>query len=262
MAKPKNSVLALPDNLVGLLASADKRNGLPPGTMQAVMQQEVGGNLNKYLQDPTAYHYGLNAEGKRVAGHTGKVSTAFGPFGILESTAAKPGFGVAPLKNKSIEEQVRFASDYLAARSKRAGDLIKGLAGYGEGGGYAKQVAAKMGGKAPVTVTAGKPAKGSKRVAEGPVQDDAPVMAQAVPTAPVVPTEEAPVEEVPYQVAGAEAVSEDPWGFSQLPTAPVASGFMQAQAASGASNLASIYAGLESLGKFSNLKWNSQRTLG
>lgn len=260
MAKPKNSVLALPDNLVSLLASADKRNGLPPGTMQAVMQQEAGGNLNKYLQDPSAYHYGLNAEGKRVAEHTGKVSTAFGPFGILESTAAKPGFGVAPLKNKSIEEQVRFASDYLAARSKKAGGLIKGLAGYGEGGKYATQVAAKMGGKG--LVAAGKPAKGSKRVAEGPVQDDTPVLAQAVPTAPVVPADEAPVEEVPYQVAEAKAVSEDPWGFSQLPAAPVASGFMQTQAASGANNLASIYAGLESLGKFSNMKWNSQRTLG
>lgn len=142
----------LPDSFIKLLSAADSRNGLPPGTMYSVMRQEIGGN-EKYLNDPAAYHYGLNAEGKRVAGHTGKVSTAFGPFGILESTGAKPGYGVAPLKDKSMEEQVRFASDYLAARSKSAGGLQAGLAGYGEGEKYAGQVMGRMGkstGNAPV----------------------------------------------------------------------------------------------------------------
>lgn len=100
-----------------LLQAADKQYGFPSGTMASLMQQETGGN-QKYLNDPAAYHYGLNAEGKRIAGHTGKVSTAFGPFGILESTAANPGYGVAPLKDKSLEEQVRFAAEYLGARSK------------------------------------------------------------------------------------------------------------------------------------------------
>ena len=162
MAKSKDQSLGLPDNVVSLLAAADKRNGLPPGTMQAVMQQEVGGQLNKFLSDPTAYHYAPNAEGKRIAGHTGKVSTAFGPFGILESTAAKPGYGVAPLKDKSLEEQVRFASDYLAARSKSAGGLEAGLAGYGEGGKYAKQVASRLGKGAPVQGGSGKGAAPSE----------------------------------------------------------------------------------------------------
>ena len=142
----------LPADLLAQLSAADKKNGLPAGTMQSIMQQETGGNA-KYLDDPTAYHYGLNAEGKRIAGHTGKVSTAFGPFGILESTAAKPGYGVAPLKDKSLGEQIRFASDYLAARSKKGG-LESGLAGYGEGAKYAQQVMGRMGNGAASIKTA------------------------------------------------------------------------------------------------------------
>lgn len=136
----------LPDQLIKMLSAADSRNGLPPGTMYSVMRQEIGGN-DKFINDPAAYHYERNADGKRIAGHTGKVSTAFGPFGILESTGAKPGYGVAPLKDKSIDEQVRFASDYLAARSKSAGGLQAGLAGYGEGEKYAAQVTNRMNGK-------------------------------------------------------------------------------------------------------------------
>lgn len=147
MAKNSQS---LPADLLEQLNAADKKSGLPPGTMQAILQQEVGGNAGKYLKDPAAYHYGLNAEGKRIAGHTGKVSTAFGPFGILESTAKDPGYGVAPLKDKSLGEQIRFASEYLAARSKKGG-LEAGLAGYGEGAKYGQQVAARIGGKQPTT---------------------------------------------------------------------------------------------------------------
>ena len=137
------------ENISEKLAAADDRNGFPAGTMASILQQETGGN-KKYLQDPTAYHYGLNAEGKRVAGHTGKISTAFGPFGILESTAKDPGYGVAPLKDKSLDEQVRFASDYLAARSKGKGGLVEGLAGYGEGTKYAEQVMGRIKGGGPV----------------------------------------------------------------------------------------------------------------
>lgn len=147
---------SLPERIQALLIQADKRNRLPAGTMASIMQQEVGGKANQYLQDPAKYHYGLNAEGRRVAGHTGKVSTAFGPFGILESTGAKPGYGVKPLANKTIEEQVRFASEYLAARSKGKG-LAEGLAGYGEGRKYANQVAGRLpgrGGMQPLPINA------------------------------------------------------------------------------------------------------------
>lgn len=142
MAKT-NSVPA--SGFMDLLVAADKQRGFPAGTMYSIMKQEVGGNFDKYLQDPAAYHYGLNAEGKRIAGHTGKVSTAFGPFGLLESTAKDPGYGVKPLQDKSIEEQIRFAGDYLDARSKQAGSLQAGLSGYGEGAKYGAQVMNNIG---------------------------------------------------------------------------------------------------------------------
>lgn len=183
-------------NIAALLAAADKKNGFPAGTMASVMKQETGGS-DKYLADPAAYHYGLNAEGRRVAGHTGKVSTAFGPFGILESTGKDPGYGVAPLKDKSLEEQVRFASDYLAARSKSAGGLVQGLAGYGEGTKYASQVAGRIGIKdAP---------------AEGAVAANARRLPAPVTEAPVVMAE-APVvaEQAPVQVAQAAPPPVDP----------------------------------------------------
>ena len=174
----------IPDSLITLLADADKRNGLPNGTMFSIMQQESGGQ-SKFLEDPSAYHYGLNADGKRIAGHTGKISTAFGPFGILESTGAKPGYGVTPLKDKSIEEQVRFASDYLAARSAQAGGLQAGLAGYGEGDKYAKQVMARN----------GQPVATQAQVA--PV-----VMAQATEV-PLNPASAPQVQDAPVQVVQA-----------------------------------------------------------
>ena len=142
--------------LDGKLAEAERRNGLPPGTLKSVIKQETGGK-QEYLDDPSKYHYPLNADGRRVAGHTGKISTAFGPFGILESTAKRPGYGVAPLKDKGIDEQVRFASEYLAARSRSAGSIEGGLAGYGEGSRYSRSVMSRLpkGGGTPIPEGAG-----------------------------------------------------------------------------------------------------------
>ena len=162
----------VPDTVLNLLSAADVRKGFPAGTMAALMQQEVGGNFDKYLTDPTAYHYAAGADGRRVAGHTGKVSTAFGPFGLLESTAADPGYGVKPLSNKNLDEQVRFASDYLAARSKGKEGLAGGLAGYGEGTKYAQQVMSRL----PAVMGAQAPAM----VAEAPAVQAAPVQAAQV----------------------------------------------------------------------------------
>jgi hypothetical protein len=126
------------------LAAAEQKNGLPAGTLRSIMKQETGGKTAEYLADPSKYHYGLDANGQRIAGHTGKISTAFGPFGILESTGKKPGYGVSPLKDKSLDEQIRFSAEYLSARSKSAGSLRDGLAGYGEGGAYANGVLSRI----------------------------------------------------------------------------------------------------------------------
>lgn len=191
MASPK-STLSIPDNLFASMAAAEQKHGLPAGTMMALMQQEIGGN-NKYLQDPAAYHYGLNAEGRRVAPHTGKVSTAFGPFGILESTAAQPGYGVTPLKSKDINDQIEFAAAYAAARAKQAGSLEGGLAAYGEGSKYGKQVMARIPGSSP------------SEPVPAPVPDEAPLqLAQA------------PQQEVPAAPASAGYVAPDAGNWKEF----------------------------------------------
>lgn len=214
-SRGKSQGNGIPDSLAQLLAAADKRNSFPAGTMASVMQQEVGGQFDKYLQDPAAYHYEAGPDGRRVAKHTGKVSTAFGPFGILESTARDPGYGVQPLQSKAIEEQIRFASDYLAARSKQGG-LVQGLAGYGEGAKYAQQVAGRVGKggsvglavqgsqapQAPVTQVAAIPEQQVAAVDLPP--QEVPAGQEAVP--PGQPTPQ-PVSPVQNQVAQGP----DPW---------------------------------------------------
>jgi hypothetical protein len=193
MAGKTAKALPLPDSLIELLAAADKQRSFPPGTMLSLMQQESSGKA-QYLNDPTTYHYPLNAEGKRIAGHTGKISTAFGPFGILESTAKDPGFGVKPLADKtSLAEQVRFAADYLDARSKSAGSLSGGLAGYGEGAKYATQVARRRDG-----VVAADPA--ASMVAQVPAA--LPVDAVQRTASPVVAEPAMAVAQAPVLAAG------------------------------------------------------------
>jgi hypothetical protein len=176
-------------NMAKLLADAEASRGLPTGLLSSVMQQETGGKAD-YVMDPAKYHYPVNKKGLRVAGHTGKVSTAFGPFGLLESTGAKPGYGVEPLKDKSLPEQVRFAADYLGARIKHAGDIATGLSRYGEGTKYAEKVLSRLGWKPE-----------AKQVAAAPVQEQVPTQA-VVPAAAV--SGAAPVE----QVAQAPSLSE------------------------------------------------------
>lgn len=53
---------------------------------------------------------------------------------------------MTPMKDKSVDEQIRFASEYTAARTRASGgDLRKGLAAYGEGDKYAASVLGRIG---------------------------------------------------------------------------------------------------------------------
>lgn len=123
------------DQFKALLIEEDRRQNYPLGTMYALWLQETSGSMD-YVSDPEKYHYNKNAQGKRIAGHTGKVSTATGPFGILRSTGRDPGYGVEPMQDWSdIREHIRFAGDYSKKR---------GFAAYGEGEGYANQVTNKV----------------------------------------------------------------------------------------------------------------------
>lgn len=127
------------DTIQSLEAAAEQKFGLPAGVLGSVRQQETGGK-QAYLDDPTKAHY--------PTGYTksGVKSSAFGPYGILDSTAKQPGYGTAPLADKnSLAAQVDFAASYLAGRTKHAGSLEAGLAGYGEGSKYANQVLSRLG---------------------------------------------------------------------------------------------------------------------
>ena len=126
--------MALADTAKELEAKAEAEYNLPAGILASIRQQETGGQ-EKYLADPTTPHY---PESKK--------STAYGPYGILKSTAAQPGYGTAPLTDNSLPSQVNFAAQYLAGRIKNAGSVEKGLAGYGEGTKYANQVLSRLSG--------------------------------------------------------------------------------------------------------------------
>lgn len=124
-------------DLANEMAAAEVANGLPSGLLSSILKQEIGGR-KEFLDDPSKYHYEPDASGKRK-------STAFGPFGILESTSKNPGFGVDPLRDKSISEQVRFAAQYAAARIRQhGGDVTKGIGAYGEGSSYATSVLGRL----------------------------------------------------------------------------------------------------------------------
>lgn len=136
-----------------LEAQAEQKYGLPSGVLGSIRQQETGGR-QEFLDDPTKAHYPTGYT------KTGVKSSAFGPYGILESTGKQPGYGTAPLANKTLEEQVRFAAEYLTGRAKHAGSLEAGLAGYGEGAKYSASVMKRIGGNStmnsPVQVPAAK----------------------------------------------------------------------------------------------------------
>lgn len=55
-------------------------------------------------------------------------------YQIMPETAKDPGFGIKPLQNQSIEEQQRFATDYLAEMIKQNnGDVAKAVSAYNQG---------------------------------------------------------------------------------------------------------------------------------
>lgn len=92
-----------------------QRAGVPEDLFLALVQQESGFNPNA----------------RSSAG-------AFGYTQVMPATAKSPGFGVAPLRNNSPEENMRFGADYLKAMLNRyGGNVPKALAAYNAGPGRA-----------------------------------------------------------------------------------------------------------------------------
>lgn len=117
----------------------DQQHGFPAGTMRGLAKTESGGKAGTKL----GYHYPEGPDGKRRT-KNGTISSASGIFGVLDSTGAKPGWGVKPLAGpahtQTPQEQARFAAEKLAADVKRKGGFEAGLGAYGEGAGYARKV--------------------------------------------------------------------------------------------------------------------------
>jgi len=60
---------------------------------------------------------------------------AEGAYQILPSTQKRPGYGVAPVRNRTEAEHRRFAGDYLNALSRKYGDDAKAVVAYNQGPG-------------------------------------------------------------------------------------------------------------------------------
>lgn len=85
-----------------------------------------------------------NASGEMITSPKG----AQGITQVMRDTGDDPGFGVAPLKNKSQAEYLRFGREYLKAMlNEFDGDYDKALAAYNAGVGNVKSAVAKGGAK-------------------------------------------------------------------------------------------------------------------
>lgn len=191
-----------------LMAAEEKRTGLPTGLLASLVQQETGGQ-QRFVDNPGDFHYKAGPNGEKPK------STARGLGGILEGTARDPGYGVTPLKDWSVPEQLRFIADYSQARIKQAGSVEAGLAGYGQGAPYSKQVMARLG-NAPVS-NPSPLAMPDAQFAQLPMQ--APVEAPVVvPENPVVAAPVMPPPEVMAQAVAAQpvAVAPDPWAAMKM----------------------------------------------
>lgn len=89
------------------------------------------------------------SRGKHTDASGGLTTSNVGAKGITQVMPASgkdPGYGVAPLKNDSEAEYLRFGKDLLKAYTKEfGGDIAKGLAAYNYGPGNVKKVIAKYG---------------------------------------------------------------------------------------------------------------------
>lgn len=103
--------------------------------------QKVDSVFNNLIQaESTGVHQ--TKDGKLLESPRG----ALGVTQVMRKTGADPGYGVAPLKDQSREEYLRFGKDLLTAYTNNYdGDIAKGLAAYNTGPGNLNKIIKKHG---------------------------------------------------------------------------------------------------------------------
>ena len=102
--------------------------------------------------DPELFSRLVYKESKWNPNAYNKSSKAAGLTQVIPTTAADPGFGIAPLKQGDAEDSLRFGAQYLGAlRNKYKGDIDKALAAYNWGTGYVDSHLAKNNGNLVVS---------------------------------------------------------------------------------------------------------------
>jgi hypothetical protein len=92
------------------IAATEQANNIPSGLLSQLLQTESGFNPNAF----------------------NPASGATGIAQILPSTAASPGYGIAPVANLNDPvSSINFAGQYLAAQYKRTGSWTGAVAAYG-----------------------------------------------------------------------------------------------------------------------------------
>lgn len=109
----KRVVKAVDENNREYYAPTENLTGTLPPIIPNQIQVESGGDVNA-----------VSPKGAR------------GATQIMPATAQNPGFGVEPMRDDSVDEQLRFQSDYMRALTKYyAGDVKKALSAYNAGPG-------------------------------------------------------------------------------------------------------------------------------
>jgi Transglycosylase SLT domain len=104
--------------------------------------------IAKQLSFDDVFNRLIDAESRGVHASGGKLTAskagALGVTQVMPKTGADPGYGIAPLKDNSKEEYIRFGRDYLRAMVREFdGDFEKALAAYNAGPGHVKKAIEK-----------------------------------------------------------------------------------------------------------------------
>lgn len=118
-----------------------------PMTADTIVPRKAVKTPSKGLEIDSVFKRLIQAESRGVHGTDGKLTTsgkgAEGITQLMPSTAANPGFGIAPVKDKSEGEYLRVGKEYLSALYNKYKDWELALAAYNAGMGNVEKARGK-----------------------------------------------------------------------------------------------------------------------